>query len=40
MRTALAFGDEDVGVEGARVHPPQARKPLAEIVYEERFGAA
>jgi nitroreductase len=40
VRTALSFGYEDVGAEGARSHPPQARKPLAEIVRYERFGAA
>ena len=38
VRTALSFGYEDVGAEGARSHPPQARKPLAEIVHYERFG--
>jgi nitroreductase len=40
VRTVLSFGYEDVGAEGARFHPPQARKPLAELVYDERFGAA
>ncbi|MFL5199384.1 MAG: nitroreductase family protein, partial [Microvirga sp.] len=40
VRTALSFGYEDVGAEGARSHPPQARKPFAESVYDERFGAA
>src|SRR5215213_9247974 len=40
MRTALSFGYEDAGAEDARSHPPQARKPLAEIVHNERFGAA
>jgi nitroreductase len=40
VRTALSFGYEDVGADGARSHPPQARKPLAEIVRYERFGAA
>jgi nitroreductase len=40
VRTALSFGYEDVGAEGARSHPPQARKPLAAIVHDERFGAA
>jgi nitroreductase len=38
VRTALSFGYEDVGAEDARSHPPQARKPLAEIVRYERFG--
>ena len=40
VRTALSFGYEDGGAEGARSHPPQARKPLAEIVHHERFGGA
>jgi hypothetical protein len=31
VRTALSFGYEDVGAEGARSHPPQARKPLTEM---------
>jgi nitroreductase len=38
VRTALSFGYEEAGAEGARFHPPQARKPLAEIVHYERFG--
>jgi hypothetical protein len=38
VRTALSFGYEDAGAEGVRSHPPQARKPLAEIVRYERFG--
>jgi nitroreductase len=40
VRTALSMGYEDVGAEGARSHPPQARKPLAEIVRYERFDGA
>jgi nitroreductase len=40
VRTALSFGYEDAGAEDARSHPAQARKPLAEIVHNERFGAA
>jgi nitroreductase len=40
VRTALSFGYEDAGAEDARVHPPQARKPLAKIVRYERFGGA
>ena len=40
VRTALSFGYEDVGAEGARSHPPQARKPLTEIVRFEQFGEA
>jgi nitroreductase len=38
VRTALSVGYEDAGAEDARSHPPQARKPLAEIVRYERFG--
>ncbi len=40
VRTALSFGYEDASAEDARSHPPQARKPLAEIVRYERFGGA
>jgi nitroreductase len=40
VRTALSFGYEDVGAESARSYPPQARKPLAELVHVERFGGA
>ena len=40
VRTALSFGYEDVGADGARSHPPQARKPLTEIVLFERFRGA
>ena len=38
VRTALSFGYEDTAAEDARFHPPQARKPLAGIVRDERFG--
>jgi hypothetical protein len=38
--SVLANGYEDIGAEDARFHPPQARKPLAELVHNERFGAA
>ena len=38
VRTALSVGYEDAGAADARFHPPQARKPLAEIVRYERFG--
>jgi nitroreductase len=38
VRTALSVGYEDAGAEDARSHPPQARKPLAELVRYERFG--
>jgi nitroreductase len=40
VRTAMSFGYEDVGAEGARSHPDQARKPLSEIVHYDRFGGA
>ena len=40
VRTALSVGYEDAGAEGVRPHPPQARKPLAELVHHERFGGA
>jgi hypothetical protein len=39
VRTALSFGYEDIGAKDVRSHPPQARKPLAEIVQYEQFGA-
>ncbi len=38
LRTALSVGYEDHGAEGGRMHPEQARKPLAELVYQERWG--
>jgi nitroreductase len=37
VRTALSFGYEDAGAEGARSHPTQARKPFEETVHWERF---
>jgi hypothetical protein len=40
VRTALSFGYEDVAAEDARSHPAQARKPLADLVHQERFGDA
>jgi nitroreductase len=40
VRTVLSIGYEDVGAEGARSHPAQARKPLTELVHHERFGGA
>jgi nitroreductase len=40
VRTVVSFGYEDVAAEGARSHPPQARKPLSEIVHYERIGGA
>jgi nitroreductase len=38
VRTAVSFGYEDTSADGARSHPPHARKPLDEIVHFERFG--
>ena len=38
VRTAMSLGYEDVGAEGARSHPAQARKPLAQVVRYESFG--
>jgi nitroreductase len=40
VRTAMSFGYEDVGAEGARSHPSQARRPLSQIVRYETFGEA
>ena len=37
LRTALSIGYEDPGAEGGRFHPDQARKPLAELVHQERW---
>jgi nitroreductase len=37
VRTAISFGYEDTAAADARSHPAQARKPLAEIVHDERF---
>jgi nitroreductase len=38
LRTALSVGYEDPGAEGGRFHPEQARKPLVELVHQERWG--
>jgi nitroreductase len=38
VRTALSIGYEDTGAEGGRFHPDQARKPLEELVHQERWG--
>jgi nitroreductase len=38
LRTAVSVGYEDPGAEGGRMHPEQARKPLAELVHQERWG--
>jgi nitroreductase len=39
VRTAMSIGYENAGADNARSHPPQARKPLSELVHYERFGA-
>lgn len=38
LRTALSIGYEDTGAEGGRFSPDQARKPLEELVHQERWG--
>lgn len=38
LRTALSVGYEDTSGDGGRFHPDQARKPLAELVHQERWG--
>jgi nitroreductase len=38
VRTAISVGYPDEEAQRARPKPPQARKPLAELVYEERYG--
>jgi nitroreductase len=38
VRTAISVGYPDEAAQRARPKPPQARKPLAELVYEERYG--
>jgi nitroreductase len=37
VRTALSFGYPDVEAQRARQKPPQARKPLAGMVYQEKY---
>lgn len=37
LRTLLSFGYPDEAAQRARPKPPQARKPLGEIVHEERY---
>lgn len=37
LRTAISFGYEDVGADGARSHPEQPRKPMADLVHQERW---
>jgi len=38
VRTAISLGYPDAAAQRARPKPPQARKPLAELVSEERYG--
>jgi nitroreductase len=38
VRTALALGYPDEAARAARPKPPQARKPLASLVSNERYG--
>lgn len=38
LRTAISLGYTDEAAQRARPKPPQARKPLAEIVHWERYG--
>lgn len=37
LKTILSFGYPDEAAQRARPKPPQARKPLGEIVHEERY---
>jgi nitroreductase len=37
VRTAISLGYPDQAAHGARPKPPQARKPLSELVHEERY---
>src|SRR6266516_1826240 len=39
VRTAISLGYPDEEARGARPKHPQARKPLTELVHEERYGA-
>lgn len=38
VRTAISLGYPDLAAQRARSKPAQARKPLTELVYEERYG--
>lgn len=38
VRTAISLGYADEQARTARPKPPQARKPLTEIAFEERYG--
>ena len=37
VRTIISLGYPDVEAHSTRPHPTQARKPLAELVHEERY---
>jgi len=39
VRTAISLGYPDAEAQRARLKPPQARRPLAEIVHWERYPA-
>jgi nitroreductase len=38
VRTTISLGYPDLEAQRARPKPPQARKPLSELVHEERYG--
>ena len=38
VRTAISLGYPDAEAQRARPKPAQARKPLSDIVYDERYG--
>jgi nitroreductase len=40
VRTAMSFGYEAADANGARFHPPQARRRLSELVHYGLFGEA
>lgn len=37
VRTVISIGRPDTAAQAARPKPPQARKPLAELLHEERY---
>jgi nitroreductase len=39
LRTAISFGYPDEAAQAARPKPPEARKPLSELVHLERYGS-
>ena len=38
LRSAISLGYPDIEAQRSRPRPPQARKPLADFVYEEHYG--